>query len=88
MFDFQEVLEELKTWWVSETDDFRQLVIDILASLPGGEDLDLISSSDEPLMIGWKEAELLGKTLLAIQEASDVKAIADAIFALEAERRR
>jgi len=69
----REIAEELGSWFPSETPEFRELVLRILAALPGG---DLAYEAGfEPLPIGWKEAELLGKLLLALQDARDVAAI-------------
>jgi hypothetical protein len=73
----REVFEELKVWVSSETEDFIKLVGSILVSLPGGEELEGIF---EPLAIGWKEVELLGKLLTALDSASDVAEAVETIF--------
>jgi hypothetical protein len=78
--DRKEVFEELKVWIYSETEDFVKLVGSILASLPGGERLKGIF---EPLAIGWKEVELLGKLLTVLDSTSDVSEAVETIFDLE-----
>jgi hypothetical protein len=76
----KKVFEELKAWIDSETEDFVKLVGSILASLPGGEELEGIF---EPLLIGWKEVELLGKLLTVLEDASDVAEATEVIFGWE-----
>ena len=73
----KEGFEELKVWIDSETEDFINLVGRILVSLPGGEKLNGLF---EPLAIGWKEVELLGKLLAVLYSASDVAEAVDIIF--------
>jgi hypothetical protein len=68
--ELREIAEDLGAWFPSETPEFRELVLRILAGMPGG---DLAYEAGfEPLPIGWKEAELLGKLLLALQDPRDV----------------
>jgi len=73
----KEVFEELKVWIDSETEDFINLVGRIIVSLPGGEKLNGLF---EPLAIGWKEVELLGKLLAVLDNASDVAEAVETIF--------
>jgi hypothetical protein len=73
----KKIFEEVQVWISSETEDFINLVGRILASLPGGEGLEEIF---EPLAIGWKEVELLGKLLTALDNASDVAEAVETIF--------
>jgi hypothetical protein len=75
--DRKEVFEELKVWISSETEDFVRLVGSILVSLPGGEGLEGIF---EPLAIGWKEIELIGKLLTVLDNTSDVAEAVETIF--------
>lgn len=70
MRELQELYNELLAWLPSEPEGFRELFFRLLASLPGGEYLEDIGY--EPFPIGWKEAELIAKTLLAIQSSGDV----------------
>ena len=78
----KEVLEELRVWLSSETEDFVRLVGSILVSLPGGEELEGIF---EPLAIGWKEAELIRKLLTVLDSPSDVAEAVEVIFGEERE---
>jgi len=73
----QEVLEELEAWLPSESAGFVELVGRLLASLPGGEELEGVF---EPLPLGWKEADLLGKLLLSLQDSSDVAEAVRVLF--------
>lgn len=66
----QKLFEELSAWLPSEPREFNELFLRLLASLPGGDYLEDIGY--EPFPIGWKEAELIAKTLLAIQSSGDV----------------
>jgi hypothetical protein len=74
----REVLEELEAWLPSETAEFVELVARLLASLPGGEELE--GMGYEPLGVGWKEAELLGKLLLSLQDSGDVAEAVRVLF--------
>jgi hypothetical protein len=80
--DRKKVFEEVQVWISSETEDFINLVGRILVSLPGGERLDGLF---EPLAIGWKEVELLGKLLTVLNSAPDVAEAVETIFADEQE---
>jgi len=66
----QKLVDELVSWLPSEAQEFNELFLRLLASLPGGDYLEDIGY--EPFPIGWKEAELIAKTLLAIQSSGDV----------------
>lgn len=81
--ELTEMVEELKTWLASETPEFRELVLRALAALPGGEDLQ--DMGYEPLPMGWKEAELLGKLLVTVQDASDVDYVVSSLLEEEEE---
>jgi hypothetical protein len=75
--DRKKIFEEVQVWISGETEDFINLVGRILVSLPGGEGLEGIF---EPLAIGWKEVELLGKLLAVLDNASDVAEAVETIF--------
>jgi hypothetical protein len=79
----REVLEELEVWLSSETPGFVELVARLLASLPGGEELE--DMGYEPFPVGWKEAELLGKLLLTLQDSGDVAEAVRVLFGGEGE---
>jgi len=66
----QELVNELVAWLPSETQEFNELFLRLLASLPGGDYLEDIGY--EPFLIGWKEAELIAKTLSALLSSGDV----------------
>jgi hypothetical protein len=66
-----EAVDDLLTWWDSESDNFRVLVISILAALPGSEDLEGLGF--EPAPVGWKEVELLGNLLVSLETPDDVR---------------
>lgn len=89
--DLDKVIEELRTWWPSETDDFRGLILGILAGLPGGEWLIErgIVPDEVPLfgwpLLGWKEVELLGKLCMVLVDGASVEKVADALLLEEIE---
>jgi hypothetical protein len=76
--ELDEVLEELEVWLPSESEEFVELVARVLASLPGGEALE--DMGYEPLLLGWKEADLLGRLLVALQDSSDVERAVATLF--------
>ena len=78
MAHLQDVLAELEAWLPSETPEFVELVGRLLASLPGGEELEELGY--EPLPVGWKEAELLGRLLVALQDGADVREAVRVLF--------
>lgn len=65
-----DIAEELEGWFSSMCDGARELVLRLLASLPGGEALE--DMGIEPFPIGWKEANLIGRMLCLIEGAWDV----------------
>ena len=67
----EKVIGELSAWWLSETQEFRELVLKLLGSLPGGEDLEQEGYSFD--FIGWKEIDLIGKVLNAVNDSEDVR---------------
>jgi len=75
--ELKEVLEELEAWLPSETAEFVEIVGRVLVSLPGGDALDGLF---EPLALGWKETELLGKLLLSLRDSSDVEEAVRRLF--------
>jgi hypothetical protein len=65
---------EIFSWWDSETEGFGQLVLRLLASVPGGEEAEDIGY--EPFeSIGWKEFDMIGKMMEAIEGKDDVEYI-------------
>lgn len=65
------IIEELETWLPSETEEFVELVMRILASLPGGEEVEDLGY--RPLCMGWKEVELLRGLLSVLNGPEDVQ---------------
>jgi hypothetical protein len=78
-FDFKDVLEELEAWLPSESEEFVELVARILASLPGGEVMK--DMGYKPFLLGWKEADLLGRLLVSLEDSSNVARAVATLFA-------
>ncbi len=74
--ELKDSLRELLAWWSSEPQQFRNLVISILAALPGGESLEDDVVCDPAVPMGWKEADMLAKLLSAIRSEEDVRYVA------------
>lgn len=74
----QEATDHLVSMWSSETEDFQSLVLQILASLPGSEELEGLV---EPRAIGWLEVRLLTDLLEAIENADDVRQVVARLLA-------
>ncbi len=67
----QGAVGDLYTWWQSETPEYRELVMAILAALPGGDKAE--DAGFEPIEnVGWKEAAMLGRLLVALRDSGDV----------------
>jgi hypothetical protein len=67
---------ELWGWLDSETKEYVDLVFRMLATLPGGDLLEDYGYEPFP-GVGWKEADMLGEMLNAIESKRDVEAIID-----------
>jgi hypothetical protein len=71
----QDLIEELRSWlpnYDHGPKSFPTTFYRIIASLPGGEELE--DMGYEPMEgIGWHEADLLGRVLEAIQNKGDVE---------------
>lgn len=80
-----EVAEELKNWmeqWAEAPDwSFPHFVYRILAALPGSDRLEGLV--DDPAPIGWKEADLIGRLLVEIQDADDVRDVVEFLLGSE-----
>jgi hypothetical protein len=72
----EDVLDQLEIfdWWDSETREFGEFVLKLLASLPGGEEAEDVGYEGYNFM-GWKEFDLIGKMMEAIQGKMDVEYI-------------
>ena len=72
---------DLMAWWTSETDEFRDLVIDLLSGLPGSDDLsDRFGITETRNNCGWKEIDLIGNLLVAVNNSDDVAFVCNAIL--------
>lgn len=79
-----EVAEELRSWMEQAAApewSFPHFVYRILAALPGSDRLEGLV--DDPAPIGWKEADLIGRLLVEIQDSNDVRDVVE--FLLEEE---
>jgi hypothetical protein len=75
-----DVIEELKSWlpnYDHGPKDYTTLLFRILASAPGGEELE--DMGYETFNLGWHEIEQLGRVLETIQDKSDVEDIVAAL---------
>lgn len=75
--ELAEVIEDLQGWWDSLADGTKELILSLLAALPGGDELTKLDI--EPAAVGWVEADLIGRLLLAIQDSSDVRTVLKAL---------
>src|SRR5271157_2905422 len=69
-----DLIEELKSWlpnYGHEPNEYPTVLYRILASAPGGEELEDIGY--EPFNLGWHELDQLGRVLVAIQDKRDVE---------------
>lgn len=68
-----DMIEELRSWLPNyDHKDYPTTLFRILASLPGGEELEDMGYEPMP-GISWHEADQLGRVLEAIQDKSDVE---------------
>lgn len=77
----QEIIEELRSWlpnYDHGAADYPTLLYRILASAPGGDELEDIGY--EPFNLGWQELDQLGDVLKAIQDKRDVEDIVAALI--------
>src|SRR5271166_4147180 len=80
------LIEELKSWLTNYDHgegSFPHTLFRILASVPGGEELQ--DMGYEPFKLGWYEIEQLGRILTAIQDSRDVEDIVAALMHEEEE---
>lgn len=72
----REVTNDLLAWWDSETPDFQDLVLRVLASLPGGESLEDV----EPMAVSWTELTLLANLFSALTDEDDVRYVVSKLY--------
>ena len=69
-------LNEMVSWWTSETREFRLLVVDLLSGLPGSDDLaEYFMVEESKHNCGWKEIDLIAKLFSAINNKEDVEKV-------------
>ena len=78
-----DLIGELQYYYGHGPEDFPTLFWRVLASLPGGD--RAADMGYETLNLGWKEAELLGDTLNAIQDTRDVEDLIQGLIGDEEE---
>jgi hypothetical protein len=81
--ELDDAINRMANMWDSETDEFRSLVWGILARLSGR-----VAEPPEPydrLSIGWLEADMLGRILVAAETPEDVETVAAALGLLKAQ---
>ncbi len=85
--EIQELIAELHSWlpnYDHGPDDYPTTLYRILASLPGGDDLE--DMGYEPMGgIGWQEADQLGRILETIQSKRDVQDLISGLLEEEAD---
>ena len=89
----QDMIEELRSWlpnYDHGPDSYPHTLFRLLASLPGGEELEDMGYESMP-GIGWQEADQLGRMLQAIENKADVEDLVAGLTAeeeVEESRRR
>lgn len=79
--NLDKAIRELTAWWTSETQEFRDLVIDLLCGLPGSDELaDSLGITETKNNCGWKEIDLIGNLLCWVQNSDDVGQVCKAIL--------
>jgi hypothetical protein len=82
------MIDELRNWlpnYDNKPNDYPTLLFRILASLPGGEELEDIGF--EPFGIGFHEADQLQRVIAAIQDKRDVEELVAGLLRDENEER-
>jgi hypothetical protein len=77
----KEILAELRSWLPNYDRgalEYPTLLFRVLASLPGGDELEDLGF--EPFNLGWHEAEQLGRVLDAIESKRDVQELIDGLL--------
>jgi len=79
--EIENLIAELESWLANHDhgpEDYPTLLLRILASLPGGEELEDLGY--EPFSLGWHEADQLGRVLVTIEGKRDVEEIVAALL--------
>ena len=80
-------VNEIKSWLPSETESYQKLVYDILWNLSDKypEELDCVDLGMTELGIGWKEADMLGRVLVEINDREDLEKTLKELYSEEKE---
>jgi 3-methyladenine DNA glycosylase AlkD len=74
-------LDEMLSWWTSETREYRLLIVDLLSGLPGSDDLaEYFMVEETKNNCGWKEIDLLVNLFGEINTKDDVEKVSKAIL--------
>ena len=86
--ELDKALSELSSWWLSETKEFRNLVVSLLCELPGADDEYQLSERfvTTDYNCGWKEIDLIGNLFTAINTKEDAEQASKAILKIEKEQ--
>ena len=69
---------EVLGMWTSESEDFHQVILDLLASCPGGD--EAVEMGGKERAIGWMELEMIGDLINAIGGTWDVEEMCEALY--------
>ena len=59
-------------WWDSETREFGEFVLRLLATLPGGEEAEDMGYEPFGNFMGWQEMKMITEMLEKIEHKDDV----------------
>jgi hypothetical protein len=79
--EIRDILAELRSWlpnYDSGPLEYPTLLFRVLASLPGGDELEDVGY--EPFNLGWHEADQLGRVLDAIETKRDVEDLVEGLL--------
>jgi hypothetical protein len=77
----RDIIAELRSWLPNYNRgelEYPTLLFRVLASLPGGDELEDIGY--EPFVLGWHEADQLARVLDAIQDKRDIQDLVDGLL--------
>jgi hypothetical protein len=77
----EDLIAELQSWlpnYDHGEDQYPVLLFRVLASVPGGEELEDIGY--KPFVLGWHEVDQLARVLDAIEDKRDVEDLVDGLL--------
>lgn len=77
----EDLIAELDSWlpnYDHGPNDYPTLLFRVLAGLPGGDELEDVGYT--PFVLGWHEADQLGRVLDAIQDRRDVEDLVNGLL--------